>query len=325
MALTDVAADKAVLLEIYRQMVLIRRFEEKTAEMYTRGKIGGFLHLYIGEEAVAAGVIPVLAPQDYIVTHYRDHGHAIARGVDTRRVMAELFGKSTGTSKGRGGSMHLFDASKGLLGGYAIVGGMMPIAVGLGLASKYKGEDKLTLCIFGDGAVNEGEFHESLNMAALWKLPVLFLLENNGYGMGTRVSRAHAGKDIWRFAEGYGIPGRQVDGMDILAVRQAAQEAVRHIRSGHGPFFLEATTYRFKGHSMADPLEYRKKDEEEVWKARDPIALFETKLREFGILNERLEAEIEKTVEDEVDAAVAFADQSPVLSKDAMFDDIYAK
>ena len=255
----ETTEEKTLVLDLYRKMVLIRRFEETCAEMYGRAKIGGFLHLYIGEEAVAAGTIPLLEDRDYIVTHYREHGHALARGLETKRLMAELFGKATGTSRGKGGSMHLFDASKGFLGGYAIVGGMMPIATGLALASKYRDEGRVCLCIFGDGAVNQGVFHESFNLASLWKLPVVFLLENNGFGMGTRVERAHAGLAMHHLADAFLIRSDQVDGMNVLSVRRAAKEAIDYARSGKGPFFLEAITYRFRGHSMADPVAYRER------------------------------------------------------------------
>lgn len=323
MSLKELALSTPLALDLYRKMVLIRRFEEKAAEMYGRAKIGGFLHLYIGEEAVAAGAIPVLEPRDYIVTHYREHGHAIARGLETKRLMAELFGKVTGTSKGKGGSMHLFDASKGFLGGYAIVGGMMPIAVGLGLASKHLNEGRVCLCIFGDGAVNQGEFHESLNMAALWRLPVVFLLENNGYGMGTRVERVHAGKAIRHLSDAFGIPNAEVDGMDVLAVRDAAMQAVEHARSGKGAFFLEAMTYRFRGHSMADPVFYRNKDEEERWKRRDPITQFRRELLRSGAANEQRLAEIEADTEREIAEAVAFAEQSPNPPPEVLHQDVY--
>ena len=311
--------------DLLRQMLLIRRFEEKAAEMYMRGKIGGFLHLYIGEEAVAVGSISTLKPQDYIVSHYREHGHALARGIEPRRVMAELFGRSTGTSKGKGGSMHLFDAERGFLGGYAIVGGMMPIAVGLGLATQQQGNDSVTLCFFGDGAVNEGEFHESLNLAALWNLPVVFLCENNGYGMGSPIQDTFAGTDIFRFAPVYGMntPGK-IDGMDVFEVMEATREAVDRARKGQGPTFIEVMTYRFRGHSMADPMVYRKKTEEEEWRNKGPIIRMKRHMEEFGLLDEgemkALEAEIDEVVED----SVQFADRSPVLPFESISDDVYA-
>ncbi len=321
--LKKMALDRPVALDLYRKMLLIRRFEEKAAEMYGRARIGGFLHLYIGEEAVAVGVIPVLRADDYIATHSRDHGHALARGMDTKAVMAELFGRATGTSKGKGGSMHLFDMSKGFVGGYAIVGGMMPIATGLALSSQYLDQGRIALCIFGDGAVNQGEFHESFNLAALWKLPVLFLLENNGFGMGTRVERAHAGKEMARLAHAFGIPSEQVAGMNILAMREAATRAIDHCRSGNGPFFLEALTYRFRGHSMADPMSYRSREEEEMWKRRDPILAFQKVLRAEGFMPDDF-AEIERSVEKEIEEAVEFAENSPNPALESLHDDILA-
>ena len=311
--------------DLLKQMLLIRRFEEKAAEMYMRGKIGGFLHLYIGEEAMAVGSISTLKPQDYIVSHYREHGHALARGIEPRRIMAELFGRSTGTSKGKGGSMHLFDAQRGFLGGYAIVGGMMPIAVGLGLAAQQQGKDSVTLCFFGDGAVNEGEFHESLNLAALWNLPVVFFCENNGYGMGSPISDTFAGTDIFRFAPVYGIntPGK-IDGMDVFEVMEATREAVDRARKGQGPTFIEAISYRFRGHSMADPMVYRKKTEEEEWRNKGPIVRMKRHMEELGLLDEAemkaLEAETDEVIED----AVRFADESPVLPYESISDDVYA-
>ena len=317
--------EKWQYVDLLRQMLLIRRFEEKAAEMYMRGKIGGFLHLYVGEEAMAVGSISTLKSQDYIVSHYREHGHALARGIEPRRIMAELFGRSTGTSKGKGGSMHLFDAQRGFLGGYAIVGGMMPIAVGLGLAAQQQGNDSVTLCFFGDGAVNEGEFHESLNLAALWNLPVVFFCENNGYGMGSPISDTFAGTDIFRFAPVYGIntPGK-IDGMDVFEVMEATREAIDRARKGQGPTFIEAISYRFRGHSMADPMVYRKKTEEEEWRNKGPIVRMKRHMEELGLLDEAemkaLEAEIDEVIED----AVRFADESPVLPYESISDDVYA-
>ena len=311
--------------DLLRQMLLIRRFEEKAAEMYMRGKIGGFLHLYIGEEAMAVGSISTLKPQDYIVSHYREHGHALARGIEPRRIMAELFGRSTGTSKGKGGSMHLFDAERGFLGGYAIVGGMMPIAVGLGLAAQQQGNDSVTLCFFGDGAVNEGEFHESLNLAALWNLPVVFFCENNGYGMGSPISDTFAGTDIFRFAPVYGIntPGK-IDGMDVFEVMEATREAVDRARKGQGPTFIEAISYRFRGHSMADPMVYRKKTEEEEWRNKGPIVRMKRHMEELGLLDETEMKALEVEIDDVIEDAVRFADESPVLPYESISDDVYA-
>lgn len=292
-------------------MMLVRRFEEKAAEMYARGRIGGFLHLYIGQEAVAVGAIACVGPEDYIVSHYRDHGHALARGVEPGPIMAELFGKSTGVSKGRGGSMHLFDVSKNFMGGYAIVGGHLPLACGLALASKHLRNGRIVLCFLGDGAVNQGEFHESLNLAGVWRLPVVFLCENNLYGMGTNVRRVSAEPEIYKRACAYNLPSEQADGMDVLAVRKAVQKAVQHVREGKGPYFLEAVTYRFRGHSMADPELYRSKEEVQQWKGRDPISRFQRELEERGILDKGTLEKLENEVEETVREAQRFAEESP--------------
>ena len=319
-------ADKKQLQEYLRQMLLIRTFEERSAEQYMMGKIRGFLHLYIGEEAIAVGAISTLQPQDYIVTHYRDHGHALARGIDPKAVMAELFGKATGCSRGRGGSMHLFDASRNFMGGYAIVGGQLPIAVGLALAAKYRGTDQVTLCFFGDGALNEGEFHEAMNLAALWKLPVIFFLENNLYGMGTSIERSFAGgRHVYRAAEHYNMPSRQMDGMDVLEVHETTQEIVEWVRQGRGPYFLEARTYRFRGHSMADPGEYRERTEEERWEHRDPITSFRELLLGEGALSEEEITSLEAKVEAEVEEAIRFADESPFPEVETLEEDVYAR
>ncbi|MBI4297728.1 MAG: pyruvate dehydrogenase (acetyl-transferring) E1 component subunit alpha [Chloroflexi bacterium] len=312
-------------LDLYYTMSLIRRFEERSAEMYAKGKIRGFLHLYIGEEAIAVGALSVLQPQDYVVTHYRDHGHALARGMDPKAIMAELFGKATGCSKGMGGSMHLFDVSKGFMGGYAIVGGQLPIAAGLALASKYKKEDRVVICFFGDGALNQGEFHEAMNLASLWKLPVLFFLENNLYGMGTSIDRTYAGhREIFRAADHYAIPCRKIDGMDVLEVRSATRAALDGRRAGHGPFLMEALTYRFRGHSMADPVDYRKKSEEEEWKKKDPLVTFKAYLLEEAVANQEDFVRMEKRVEEEVEEAIRYADESPPPPLEALYENVYA-
>jgi pyruvate dehydrogenase E1 component alpha subunit len=292
------------------QMMLIRRFEEKTGEMYTRGKIRGFLHLYSGEEACAVGAINALGPQDKIVTHYRDHGHAIARGIEPRRIMAELFGRVDGTSGGRGGSMHIFDVGRGFLGGYAIVAGHMPLAVGLGLAAKMQGSDSIAMCIFGDGGVGEGEFHESLNLATLWQTPVVWFCENNGYGMGVPLRESLA-NEIYRLANAYNVPSVQIDGMDVLEVYRETQKAVAHCRAGRGPYFIEAMTYRYRGHSMADPELYRTKAEVEQFRSRDAIERLKRHLMDAGRLDDSAYAALEARVEAEVEDAVQFADASP--------------
>jgi pyruvate dehydrogenase E1 component alpha subunit len=311
-------------LELLRQMMLIRRFEEKCVELYSREKIRGFLHLYIGEEAVAVGAINALTSEDAIVATYREHGHALVRGTPAASLMAEMYGKATGCSRGHGGSMHLFDVSRRFFGGYAIVGGGLPLAVGLALADKLRGSRAITACFFGDGAVAEGEFHESLNLAALWKLPVLFLCENNFYAMGTHLSRHQSQTDIARKAAAYGMAHERVDGMDVLAVSAAARRAVEAVRGGGGPCLLELVTYRFRAHSMYDPELYRSKDEVAQWKRRDPIALFDTRLRESGLLSETDLAGIEREIAAEIDRAVAFAEAAPLEPVEDLLKDVCA-
>ena len=317
----DAEAAKRLLSD----MLLIRRFEEKAAEGYALGKIGGFLHLYIGEEAVAVGATSVLRPDDYAISAYREHGHCLAKGSDPKRVMAELYGRRDGLSKGKGGSMHLFDRSTNFLGGHAIVGAHLPIAVGVAFAIKYRGGDQVIVCYFGDGAVPEGEFHESMNLAALWKLPVIFLCENNRYAMGTSVERALAQTEIWKFGQTYGIPAEKVDGMDVLAVREAVSRAVARTRQQKTPALIEADTYRYRGHSMRDPAGavYRTKEEVEREKLRDPIALFRDKILGAGLLSEADIRAVEKDVNDRIDEAVAFADASLELLGEWLFIDIY--
>ncbi|HLW71728.1 MAG TPA: pyruvate dehydrogenase (acetyl-transferring) E1 component subunit alpha [Candidatus Binataceae bacterium] len=303
--------DEVQLLDLYRRMVLIRRFEEKTAEMYSRGKITGFCHLYAGEEAVAVGAIAALNSKDYVVSTYREHGHCLAKGASPRAVMAELFGKATGLSRGHGGSMHLFDPNLRFMGGYAIVGGGLPIATGLGLSAKYREEPDVVCCFFGDGALPQGAFHESLNLASLWKLPVVFVCENNFYGMGTMVQNAICQEELYRFAEPYKMPGVRVDGMNVLDVYGAATEAAARAREGDGPSLIEAVTYRFRGHSMSDPAEYRSRREERIWQERDPIK----NLRRRMLLDQRVSEaqldEAEREVVAVIDDAVKFAEESP--------------
>lgn len=318
------AIPREELAKLLHKMTQIRRFEEKAAEWYSRGRIKGFLHLYVGQEAVGAGVFSKLREDDYIYTHYRDHGHALARGIEPKRVMAELFGKVTGASRGLGGSMHIFDVSKRFMGGYAIVTGHMPLACGTALATKYRGEDCVTLCIIGDGAVNEGAFHESLNLAAVWKLPVLFLCENNFYGMGTALSRVSATTEIFRRSEAYGIRAEQADGMDVIEMQKRTEAALTYIRSGSGPFFLEAITYRFRGHSMADPELYRDRSEVAHWRERDPIRTFSEALLKGGQFTQQDIDEINNQVEEEMEAAVKFAEESPFPSMDDLTRFIYA-
>ena len=316
--------DKDDAVDLYTQMLLIRRFEEQSGRLYMQGKISGFLHLYIGEEAIAVGSISVLRDDDYIITHYRDHGHALARGLDPKRVMAELMGRATGCSGGKGGSMHLFDVHKKFMGGHAIVGGQLPLAVGLALAAKYRQDDSAVLCFFGDGAVNEGEFHESLNLASLWQLPLIFFLENNLYGMGTHVDRTRAGgRDIYMAADAYKIPAAQIDGMDVLAVREQTSSAMKRVRSGGGPVFIEAMAYRFKGHSIADAQAYRDQSEVQEWEARDPIEKFKKLILGEGQVSEGELEQIDATVEGVIEESVTFANDSPEPAPEALYENVY--
>jgi pyruvate dehydrogenase E1 component alpha subunit len=317
--------DKETLLEWYRQMVLIRRFEQRTAELYQLGKIGGFLHLYIGQEAVAVGSIAARGVGDHIITAYRDHAHALGVGSDPGAVMAELLGKATGVSKGRGGSMHLADVERNYWGGYAVVGGHLPLAAGIALAEQYRGTDGAVLCYFGDGSTNIGYFHETLNLAGVWDLPVLFIAENNQYGMGTAIERASAVPDMVTKAKAYAIPASQVDGMNVIEVYQATKEALDAIRAGEGPQFLEMLTYRFEGHSMGDPLRYRTRDEVEKWRDDDPIGILERHLFEKELAERETLEQIDAAVEEVVEAAVQFADESPLPELDSLFDNIYVE
>jgi pyruvate dehydrogenase E1 component subunit alpha len=310
-------------LALLREMLLIRRFEEKAAELYSAGKIRGFLHLYIGEEAVAVGSMQALRADDNVVATYREHGQALARGIPAGAIMAEMYGKANGCSRGRGGSMHLFDVSRRFYGGHAIVGGGLPVAVGLALADVLRGRPGITVCFFGDGAVAEGVFHESLNLAALWRLPVLFLCENNLYAMGTGLTRHQAQTDIVRKADAAGVPGLVVDGMDVLAVEAAVSRVADAMRSGQGPRLLEARTYRFRAHSMYDPDLYRARDEIERWKARDPIALFTAVLREKSILADADLAALEASVAADVAAAVAEAEAGPWEPVEDLLKDVH--
>jgi pyruvate dehydrogenase E1 component alpha subunit len=312
------------LLDMLRQMLRIRRFEEKCAELYTKEKIRGFLHLYVGEEAIAVGVMRSLAPEDAVVATYREHGHALARGIGMRPLMAEMYGKREGCSRGRGGSMHVFDAATRFYGGNAIVGGGLPLAVGLALADRMLRRDRVTACFFGEGAAAEGEFHESLNLASLWRLPVLFVCENNLYAMGTALDRSEAETDIHRKAESYRVTSEVVDGMDPVAVEAAAARAVAAVRSGQGPWFIEARTYRFRAHSMFDAELYREKAEVETWKKRDPIPRLRSWMQETGALHEPELAAIESAVDAEVDDAVAFAEAGQWEPLEDLATDVYA-
>jgi pyruvate dehydrogenase E1 component alpha subunit len=307
-----------------RQMMLIRRFEERAEMMYQKGdKIGGFFHQYSGQEPVAVGSIGVVRENDYIITAYRDHGHALARGTSAKAAMAELLGKATGCSKGKGGSMHFFDVDKGFLGGHAIVGSHIPLAAGVAFAIKYRAEDRVCLCYFGDGATNQGAVHEALNMSALWKLPVIYIVENNKYAMGTSLDRSSALPDLtMRCAVPYGIPGHSIDGNDIELMAQTTREAVAWARAGNGPSFIDAKTYRFKGHSISDPAKYRLKEELESAVRKDPIVVYQNILKERGWIDQEAIDRMLESVKQEVDESIEFADRSPEPALDAVYEDI---
>jgi pyruvate dehydrogenase E1 component alpha subunit len=315
--------DEAACRELLGKMALIRRFEEEAGRQYQRAKAGGFLHLAIGEEATIVGTTSVMREDDYLIGTYRTHGHAMARGIDPNRVMAELFGRVDGTSGGRGGSMHIFDLEHRFMGGYGIVGGNLPLAAGLALASDYKGTDEVTVCMFGDGASNTGNFGETMNMAALWSLPVVFLVENNLYGMGTALERHSAVTDLSHKAEGMGIPGVRVDGMDVLAVRETVSEHIRLAREDRKPTLIEAFTYRYRGHSAADPEVYREKEEVEEWQRKDPIESFAARLVKENVLSKEEVEGIREQAEQTVLAAVEFADNSPEPPLDSLYDHLY--
>jgi pyruvate dehydrogenase E1 component alpha subunit len=317
--------DKKIAKKYLFDMLKIRQFEEACGRMYMQGKIKGFLHLYIGEEAIAVGSISELSQDDYIITHYRDHGHALARGMDPNKAMAELYGKVDGTSRGKGGSMHLFDSNLNFMGGHAIVGGHMPIAVGIALGIKKQKRKGLVMCFFGDGAVNEGEFHESMNLAALWELPIIFYLENNQYGMGTHVKRSSANPEmLYKFADLYNMPSTKIDGMDVLTVRDSAREAIDKIRNERGPILIEAMTYRFRGHSMADPSAYRENEEVQQWqKEKDPIELFKQHCYTNNVLTKEEVESINEEVKAVIKECLDFAENSPFPDMSVAADKIY--
>ncbi len=316
--------EKGEYLNLYHQMVVIRHMEERAAELYQQGKIGGFLHLYIGQEAVSTGLISMRQPNDRVITAYRDHGVAYNCGIPARQIMAELLGKETGISKGRGGSMHMADINKNFFGGHAIVGAHLPLASGLALGDLYQGNPNVTICMFGDGATNIGFFHEALNLSKVWKLPVLWVCENNQYGMGTAVTRASAVEEIRQKAEGYNIPNSRVDGMSIMEVRKAAGDILDTVRAGNGPYFLEVLTYRYRGHSMGDPERYRKTEEVHHWQENDPIGIFRKHILENEIATEdELNQEDDRSIA-EVQDAVDFAESSPEPAPETLFDNIYA-
>jgi len=306
---------------MYRRMALIRRFEERAGQQYGQGKIAGFCHLYIGQEAVGVGGALACAESDYTIDGYREHGHALARGADPGKVMAELFGKASGYAKGKGGSMHIFDAEHRFMGGYGIVGGQIPLATGIGWASKYRNDGTACVCFFGDAAINQGAYHESMNMASLWKLPVVYVVENNLYGMGTPIKISNAVTEFARRSGDYDVPGEAVDGMDALAMYDAISRALARAKRGLGPTLIEAQCYRFRGHSMADPQTYRTKDEIEEYKQRDPLEIMRGHLRKVGVDDAALTA-IDDEVAEQVKAAIAFADAAPEPSAEELFDDV---
>ncbi|MGH7528833.1 MAG: pyruvate dehydrogenase (acetyl-transferring) E1 component subunit alpha [Gemmatimonadales bacterium] len=318
------AAHAELLKRMLRQMLLIRRFEEKAAEAYALGKIGGFCHLYIGQEAVAVGALAAIREDDYVICSYREHAQALIKGIAPNAVMAELFGKATGCSKGKGGSMHLFDVGKRFMGGHGIVGGHIPLGAGIGFAIKYQGGDQVCLCFFGEAAVNIGAFHEALNMASVWKLPVVFLCENNRYGMGTAFERVAAVTDVVEHACSYDMAAEVVDGMNVLTVYEATRRAVERARKSRHPTLLEVRTYRYMGHSMSDPLHgvYRTKDEVEEQKSRDPIAQLVARLQEDGLMDQAAMEALDAEVREEVDRATAFAEESPDPDPDDLYSDV---
>jgi pyruvate dehydrogenase E1 component subunit alpha len=321
--LTLAGLTRTQLLEMHYMMALLRRFEEKSAEEYTRGKIGGFMHLYIGQEAVGVGAISALRPDDKILSSYREHGHAIVKGMDPRDVMAELFGKSTGCSKGKGGSMHMWSNERGLLGGNGIVAAQMPIAAGVALAMQYQGLDTIVACFFGDGAVDEGAFHESLNLASIWKLPIVYICENNQYSMGMSVQKAWAVDSLLPRAAAYNMPGEQVEGMDVIKVYEATKRAVERARSGQGPSLLEIKTYRFRGHSMTDPAYYRSREEEQQWRTtRDPIGFFEKKLLDLDLATQAEIDENDVRATQIAEDAAEFAENSPDPALEELYTDV---
>ena len=321
---TNFREDRETLIRMLHQMVLIRRFEEKCAESYSLGKIGGFCHLYIGQEAVGVGAISALRQDDYVLTSYREHGQAIAKGIPSDQIMAELYGKAGGCSRGKGGSMHLFDKDLGFLGGHAIVGGQIPLATGVAFAAKYQETDRVAVCFFGEAAVNQGAFHESLNMAQLWKIPCIYICENNMYGMGTSLERAMSLQNVAQKSCAYEIASEFVDGMDVLKMRHATERAVKRAREESLPTLLEARTYRYMGHSMSDPGNYRTRAEIEKYQERDPIKMFINTLKEGGVLSDSDLAQIEDQVKEEVERSVKFADESPLPDPSELYTNVYA-
>jgi pyruvate dehydrogenase E1 component alpha subunit len=316
---------KEQYLKWYEDMLLMRRFEERCGMLYGQQKIKGFLHLYIGQEAVVAGAMSVLGPEDNMITAYRDHAHAISKGTSPRAVMAELYGKDTGCSKGKGGSMHMFDYKHRFFGGHGIVGGQIPLGAGIAFAEQYKETKNVTLCYMGDGAVRQGAFHEALNMAMTWKLPVIFIIENNFYAMGTSVARTSNVTNLYKLGHAYDMPSHPVDGMKVETVHEAMEKAVKHARDGKGPTLLEMNTYRYKGHSMSDPGKYRKKEEVDEYKGKDPIEIILKTIRSNKLSSDAQIEEIEKRVKDIVDDSVKFAEESPYPDASELYKDVYAE
>ncbi|WP_093364213.1 pyruvate dehydrogenase (acetyl-transferring) E1 component subunit alpha [Sphingobacterium wenxiniae] len=316
---------KETYLEWYKSMLLMRKFEEKAGQLYGQQKIRGFCHLYIGQEAVMAGTISATRPEDSVITSYRDHAHALAKGMSANECMAELFGKVTGCSKGKGGSMHFFSKEHKMMGGHGIVGGQIPLGAGIAFAEKYLGNDNVNVCFMGDGAVRQGALNETFNMAMLWKLPVIFVCENNGYAMGTSVKRTTNMEDIYKIGLGFDMPSAPVDGMDVVAVHNAMDEAVQRARAGEGPTFLEIRTYRYKGHSMSDPAKYRTKEELEEYKGRDPLLSTKAAILENKYADEAWFAEVEAGVKKVVEDSVKFAEESPYPDPSAIYEDIYVQ
>lgn len=323
--MSSIEITKETYLEWYKSMLLMRKFEEKCGQLYGQQKIRGFLHLYIGQEAVVAGAMSVLRPEDSMITAYRDHAHALAKGMSPNVAMAEMFGKTTGCSKGKGGSMHFFDRENKFMGGHGIVGGQIPLGAGIAFAEQYNGTDNVCVCYMGDGAVRQGSLNETFNMAMLWKLPVVFVVENNGYAMGTSLERTTNMTDIYKMGLAYDMPSAPVDGMDVVAVHNAMDEAVSRARRGEGPTFLEIRTYRYKGHSMSDPARYRTKEELKEYQGRDPLITVKTAILENEYADEQWFKEVEADVKKQIDDSVKFSEESPDPRPEEIYDDIYAQ
>ena len=314
---------KEQLLHLYEEMFLQRRFEEKSSQMYMQQKIKGFCHLYIGQEAISSGIELAIRKDDYIITAYRDHGLGLSRGMSARSIMAEMYGKNTGSSKGKGGSMHIFSKEHNFLGGHGIVGGQIPLGAGIAFAIKYNKEDKLCICMMGDGAIRQGAFHEALNLAMLWKLPVIFMIENNQYAMGTSVERTSNVTELYKLGSAFEMPSWAIDAMDVFEVHREVAKAAKHVREGNGPVLLEMKTYRYKGHSMSDPMKYRTKEELEHYKGQDPVIRVKINILNNYPDSETMIEEIEKRVEDVVNDAVEFAENSPFPAPEELYQDVY--